>query len=937
MMKSSQNSEHCSNRTILTREKVMLLLRAALESGETRFGRQTALAWLAAFPGDIEAALYQARALITESRFSLALPILEQLYRKDPLNLDVGRILAKTYGEMKDERRLTCALTVNFVLGDVNVPYEKLESWGELLRAAWLALAQNHHSEAEQLVQAAFQLEPDPLLSAVIHLLSVRSLLEPQKTLRLAQSYYEKWPDCLPAALVLAEAHLASGNEPEAVRLLHLCAANDTAGLAARRLWGENHPYRSLWPGEDGIHPMVIHFDLPIPAGVAAVLGWNRLAAGELQPANFLPARTLPDEAAPTPPEPEAPAEETVCAQERADTAVEQSLAKDITEPDPEKPPLRNSAGDLSSSRQSDHPGQDVPPKPVRPASADRRSRRKSQGKPAESTLVKKVEQEFSRLAKNLKRPDLERVDGRFPVYVILSSREGLTAQYGPQTAEVIDEELRRLAGHVRKRRGWEALVYYPDDAACTSRFDLTPVNPRAAWKIKHALVDLDEALAKRGEMIGALLIVGGDEVIPFHRLPNPTDDQDGEVFSDSPYATRDANYFVPEWPVGRMPGEAGPDAGLLLDEIREAQRYHHQRAKGKLSAGRDWLSWLRSYMERLMPARPKPSFGYTAAVWRRSSLAVFRPIGAPHTVLASPPAASGGLKPQRLLGASLGYYNLHGLQDSPVWYGQRDPLEPGIFPDYPVALSPDDLHKNGHTPRFIFSEACYGGMIQGKSECDSLALKFLAMGTLGVVASTCIAYGSISTPLIAADLLGNLFWQHLKAGWSAGEALMHAKIDLVREMNRRQGYLDGEDQKTLISFVLYGDPLAAYEGFPKRAKSVFRFKDHPMVRTVSEVEAAEPGSARISDVTLGQVKAVVAEYLPGADLAGMRFCRLKANQKGQETGPADAGQKTGPGEAGRVVVTVSKQVQFAQHIHRHYLRVTLDEKGRAVKMALSR
>ena len=90
-------------------------------------------------------------------------------------------------------------------------------------------------------------------------------------------------------------------------------------------------------------------------------------------------------------------------------------------------------------------------------------------------------------------------------------------------------------------------------------------------------------------------------------------------------------------------------------------------------------------------------------------------------------------------------------------------------------------------------------------TEKDSLALKFLSLGTLGVVASTCISYGSITTPLIAADLLGQLFWREIKFGRTAGEALMQAKVDLVREMNRRQGYLDGEDQKTLISFILYG------------------------------------------------------------------------------------------------------------------------------------
>ena len=79
----------------------------------------------------------------------------------------------------------------------------------------------------------------------------------------------------------------------------------------------------------------------------------------------------------------------------------------------------------------------------------------------------------------------------------------------------------------------------------------------------------------------------------------------------------------------------------------------------------------------------------------------------------------------------------------------------------------------------------------------------------MAVVGSTCIAYGAVATPLVAADLLGNYFWQQMKGGRTAGEALMLAKIDMAREMIKRQGFLDAEDQKTLLSFVLYGDPLA--------------------------------------------------------------------------------------------------------------------------------
>ena len=126
-------------------------------------------------------------------------------------------------------------------------------------------------------------------------------------------------------------------------------------------------------------------------------------------------------------------------------------------------------------------------------------------------------------------------------------------------------------------------------------------------------------------------------------------------------------------------------------------------------------------------------------------------------------------------------YYNLHGLPDTNEWYGQRGPDDP-VGPDYPVALSANDLQKNSHYPKVVFSEACYGGFITGKKEQDALALRFLNIGTPVFVGSTCTAYGSVSTPLIAADLLGSYFWKNLRDGFNAGEALMEAKINLVND-----------------------------------------------------------------------------------------------------------------------------------------------------------
>lgn len=931
---------------ILQRATLLAMLRAALESGETRFARQAALNWLAAYPGDLEVTLLQAQVFLADGRPNQALPALELACQIDPFSIDAYRLLVDACRTM-DPAHCSHAQTALYVLGSQASPAGQLEPWGEPLRQAVEALELKNDGEAERRVQEAVRRAPDLLLPAAVHLLVDRAAEETLAVYHLAKMYSERWPDCLLFHLVLAETQLELGNEPEAVRLLHLCVSRDAAGQTARRLWGENNPYQALWP-----EGMAIPFDLPVPAGVASRLGWNRLTPGSSGPAE-------PSQVAEPAPARQEEASEPARKQRPVYTPHTPAVVE--TDPIPLPPPVYESkavpepdsepAVLLSETKPAEAAAESGSEPPVLGStpSADLAEEIDLESDPELVTvtegledLVSSAEIAFDRLARKTRQSPASRNDGRFPLYVIFSSKEGLNRQYGPRTTEVLDGEMRRLAGLVRQRKGWGALVYYPDDAACASQCGLLPMDSSDPWKLKHALSELDEALGKRGERIGALLIVGGDTIVPFHRLPNPTDDSDGEVPSDSPYATLDSNYFIPEWPVGRLPGEAGPDAGLLLEQIRELQRYHSKKGRRGGLFGLNLLRVFRRLVDSVIPSKPAPSFGYTAAVWRRSSLAVFRPIGAPHTVLASPPQQSGSFDRGRITAASLGYYNLHGLEDSPSWYGQRDPQEPG-GPDYPVALAPEDLHRNGHAPRVVFSEACYGGHVLGKCEKDSLALKFLSMGTLGVVASTCTAYGSVNTPLVAADLLGNRFWQHLKDGRPAGEALLRAKIDMVREMEKRQGFLDGEDQKTLISFVLYGDPLAAYEGFRIQSKAAPRSKDHPAVKTVTDLPEQGQASHTVPPEVFKQVKGLLAEYLPGADLAELHFARQHPDDGASGASPHAPGvqRKDAPNArpygSGRLVVTASKQVQVAQHVHRHYVRMTLDEAGKPVKLSISR
>ncbi|MCJ7626113.1 MAG: C25 family cysteine peptidase [Anaerolineaceae bacterium] len=562
--------------------------------------------------------------------------------------------------------------------------------------------------------------------------------------------------------------------------------------------------------------------------------------------------------------------------------------------------------------------------------------------------VISKVEDIFTELARKFKNPEISKSDGRFPMYVIFSSKKGIIEKYGRQTFSVMDFEMKRLASAIQKKPGWGAITFYPDDAGSAVHFGLTAIDSVDPWNLKLSIADLDKFLAKKGSMIGALLIVGGPDIVPFHNLPNPTEDMDEEVASDNPYSTVDANYFVPEWPVGRLPGDSDNEPGLLLEQLRKLISNHSQvdeelpwwmRLLRELKVN---VLWSRLFNKKLVQ-KTIPSFGYSAAVWRRSSAEVYKSIGEVQTMLTSPPESSGSFDPGQIYRSKLAYFNLHGVEDGSSWYGQREIGGSTSGPDYPVAITPENVIKNGHSPKVVFTEACYGGHILNKKENEALALRFIGIGTSAFIGSTCISYGSVREPLIAADLLGYLFWKNICDDYLAGDALVRAKVEYVREMNKRQGFLDGEDQKTLISFVLFGDPLENIDFQKPSKKRALRMKMQPAVNMMQRQKDNSEEKQTLSEATLMEVKMAVEPYLPGIDQADVRIshqylicdaefknCYIGSSLGKQHPSGVDGNKK-------QVVVTIRKEVKSANINHYHYVRAKLDSSGNLIGLAVSR
>ena len=533
-----------------------------------------------------------------------------------------------------------------------------------------------------------------------------------------------------------------------------------------------------------------------------------------------------------------------------------------------------------------------------------------------------------------------KRSGGRFPMYVVFSTRKGLIKKYGPETAEIVIEEMKKTTYSVRLKPGWGAVMVLADDPSSMANFGLKPTLAEDPWALKLALVDLDRVMQTKGLMIGALLIVGGPDVVPYHKLPNPVADIDPEVPSDNPYGTIDENYFIPEWPVGRLPGGNGSDPGLLLNLLRHTSENHMGKIGSHKSLWERFLAWLSKLFSGAVK-KNNQSFGYVAEAWKKASQDVFSSIQERGDLVTSPPYGKDTEIPVPI--ARYGYFNLHGVEDSPEWYGQKDFTNGSAGPDYPIALRPIDINAYDDAPLFVFSEACYGAHLNGREVEDSISLKYLSRGSHAVIGSSVTAYGSVSSPLIAADLLADRYWKFIIQGYASGIALQKAKIELAREMNSRQGYLDGEDQKTLISFVHFGDPLANPQTAErKQPKYIAETRQSPAeVKTVCDRSNL---TTDIPSATLMHVKHVVKRYLPGMEDAEMILSTEKGMCSGDNHHCATAqfGSKSHEEKLGyRHVVTLSKKFEIAKYngktVHRHYARVTFNKSGKMVKLAVSK
>lgn len=913
---------------IVHRGKFLVLLQTAINNREYQFARQAALIWLASYPGDLLINYLYAEILAELGDTEMAANNLEKILSFDPEFTEAANLLDRLLKGSNPD----VAATKSY-LQHSNQAKSTGAAWLPSLIQARNAYESGDLAAAEKAVMESLAHNPKIALPAIFHM----RIIQDNRNFTLLQTlsgiYSAKWQNCIQIKILSAIADLHHGEDAQGVERLHWSAAHDASGQVVNRLLGPNHNFKPLWP-ED----LKVFLDLPVPASIATELGWNVLSQTQF-------VSTGEEEL----PVSSKLASEILAEQPTLATQISPFIFDNLEEGVNEAP-IDYSEVPTSSFFLRDiatAPAEnDQNTIPVSPEESEAKSVKANQDPKTLENLktLEDIEADFASIASKTKNPDLMQSDGRFPTYVIMTSRQNLLKKYGENTADVVVESMRDLALKMVSLPGWNSVVFIPDDPKSSQEFALDPINNADAWKLKLALTDLDKVLASRGEMIGALLIVGGDDIVPFHRLPNPTDDSDINVPSDNPYATTDENYFIQKWPVGRLPDEKGIDAGYLLEQLRFLNNEYSVKVKNKKSLesnpfARFFDTLSRTLFASFTPVTRSNNLSCSAEVWKSPSSQVFSVIDSPERLRTSPPNTNANLLNGQTKNPKYAYFNLHGLEDSPEWYGQKDLSKRQEGPEYPVALVPGNFSSETSAPSLVLSEACYGANILGKKVSESIALNFLASGSRAFVGSTCIAYGSVSKPLIAADLLAWHFWQMIVEGQSVGYALMQAKLALAKKMTQNQGYLDGEDQKTILSFVLYGDPLASAKNIKEVTKPAIRPTKIPELKTISDSpEELVVSADEMPSEILSQIKNVIQNYLPGLNdatvainpqLSNFTLDPDKIEEHRNQFDPLKASQ--------RYVVTLKKQYEVKSKAHNHFARMTFDQKGEMIKFSMSR
>jgi hypothetical protein len=355
-----------------------------------------------------------------------------------------------------------------------------------------------------------------------------------------------------------------------------------------------------------------------------------------------------------------------------------------------------------------------------------------------------------------------------------VTARGPLEKRYGPEGYTQIRVALTSFA------EAAGATLVALDDSADMSAFGL----PAAAGTDAGSLLLSIRALKGPHGDVDSLMLVGGDNIIPFFRLTNPVTDRsvdpDEVVFSDNPYASSTETleeYLAPSLPLGRLTDFARGSTQDFVDLITAATANRTNRTirqRAALLVNAEWSDPSQS----VAAALPGP------VDWHFS------------------PGYSIDRTTQADMNREFLHFNLHGFTGVAEWKGYDS-----VRDQFVIAATTDGFDRQYVSGSVVFAENCYGAEITGRTPANSCALKLVREGA-AFIGATGLAFGSHVAPrflLEDADVLAKSFWGAFAGGaMPLGPALGKARSDyLLRDGAGNNPY----KMKTLLQFVLLGDP----------------------------------------------------------------------------------------------------------------------------------
>jgi hypothetical protein len=525
---------------------------------------------------------------------------------------------------------------------------------------------------------------------------------------------------------------------------------------------------------------------------------------------------------------------------------------------------------------------------------------------------------------------------------VAATVKGALLSRYGVGGVDRLERRFRGVSRELNTL-GVAFHVVYVDDDSSLRQYGVEPSCGTEAIDIKRCIDRVIQALQRTrpteaGTAKSGVLLVGGDDVVPFFRIPSPSDDDDDEIITDNPYGrVGTGSILAPDQPVGRLPdGSSGSIAFLLrqLDNLVEARRRPKLGAPG---AGLVAASRMACRFLGFRRAESAP-FAWAASDLETVAGHVVGKVAPAASIRSCPPVVAGEFDSRWLANRRCLHFSLNGRPGGDAWFGKpaRDPAVNGWR--LPLALTARELSGLELAAPVVFSAVGYSVDVIADTPTRSLSLRFLSEGAAVFIGSTSACYGSNLLPLAAADRLGSLFWSEVRAGLTVGVALRKARRDYVSRTTAEQGYLDGDDQKTLLQFVMLGDPLLAV--FEEKSAAVAS-EVTTVVSTVGQEcnhgSTGRPTGSVDPRLIRDAVKVLVLRY-PEAVEGAVRIRRRSDCDGSCGQSMHREVDETANGQVGVTSITARTELSASDGSRLiRFARATLGADGRIVKTLVSR